>query len=112
MNWKLHAPTPWKIATLKSLIKRAFLISSTQASLEDELIYLKRVFCTLGLIMGDKQSVEEGSVLSNIINWTKIHIFSNTLTRPNTNGYGWKTSKLSAVVTEMISNDALANRSI
>ena len=46
MNWKSHAPTPWKIATLKSLIKRAFLISSTQASLEDELIYLKRVFCT------------------------------------------------------------------
>ena len=35
-----------EIATLKSLIKRAFLISSTQASLEDELIYLKRVFCT------------------------------------------------------------------
>ena len=45
MNWRSHAPTPWKIATLKSLIKRAFLISSTQASLEDELIYL-RVFCT------------------------------------------------------------------
>ena len=40
-----HAPTTWKIATLKSLIKRAFLISSTKVALEDEINYLKNVFC-------------------------------------------------------------------
>ena len=45
MNWMSHAPTTWKIATLKSLIKRAFLISSTKVALEDEINYLNNVFC-------------------------------------------------------------------
>ena len=45
MNWYSHAPTSWKIATLKSLIKRAFLISSKAESLKAELIYLKNTFC-------------------------------------------------------------------
>ena len=45
MNWKSHAPSTWKIATLKSLIKRAFLVSSTNSSLNNELSHLKKVFC-------------------------------------------------------------------
>ena len=45
MNWHSHAPTSWKIATLKSLIKRALLISSKAESLKAELIYLKNTFC-------------------------------------------------------------------
>ena len=43
--WGAHAPTIWKIATLKSLIKRAFLISSTKAALEEELVHIQSVFC-------------------------------------------------------------------
>ena len=46
MNWHSHAPQTWKIATLKSLVKRAFLISSTESSLEKELSHLKKVFAT------------------------------------------------------------------
>ena len=45
INWRAHAPTIWKIATLKSLIKRAFLISSTKAALEEELVHIQSVFC-------------------------------------------------------------------
>ena len=47
MNWKSHAPTTWKIATLKSLVKRAILVSSTDPALEAELRHLKKVFCEL-----------------------------------------------------------------
>ena len=45
MNWYSHAPTSWKIATLKSLIRRAFLVSSKPESLNAELIHLKDAFC-------------------------------------------------------------------
>ena len=44
MNWHSHAPTTWKVATLKSLIKRAFMISSTTFALQKELTHLKEVF--------------------------------------------------------------------
>ena len=47
INWNAHAPAIWKIATLKSLIKRAFLISSTKAALEEELAHIQKVFCDL-----------------------------------------------------------------
>ena len=47
MNWKSHAPSTWKIATLKSLIKRAFLVSSTTTSLDSELDHIKKVFSEL-----------------------------------------------------------------
>ena len=44
MNWYAHAPTTWKIATLKSLVKRAVMISSTQIAMENEITHLKKVF--------------------------------------------------------------------
>ena len=44
MNWDSYAPSTWKIATLKSLIKRAFMISSTQQALDAELQHIKKVF--------------------------------------------------------------------
>ena len=47
INWNAHAPPIWKIATLKSLIKRAFLISSTRIALDSELAHIQRVFCDL-----------------------------------------------------------------
>ena len=49
MNWKSHAPSIWKIATLKSLLKRAFLISSTDVALEAELKHRKNTFFNLSL---------------------------------------------------------------
>ena len=45
MNWNAHAPANWKIATLKCLVKRAFMISSKEEYLQKELEHLKRVFC-------------------------------------------------------------------
>ena len=45
MNWHSHAPTTWKIATLKSLIKRGFLISSKTETLNKELEHIKATFC-------------------------------------------------------------------
>ena len=46
MNWNSYAPSTWKIATLKSLIKRALLISSNDLLLKAELAYIKKVFTT------------------------------------------------------------------
>ena len=37
-------PSTWKIATMKSLIKQALLISSTPTTLECELKHIKKVF--------------------------------------------------------------------
>ena len=44
MNWHAHAPTTWKIATLRSLVTRALYISSTKNALEKEMSHLKKVF--------------------------------------------------------------------
>ena len=44
MNWYSHAPFSWKIATLKSLVKRAFLISSKPQFLNEELDHIKETF--------------------------------------------------------------------
>ena len=44
LNWYACAPTNWKIATVKSLVKRAFNISSTAEALDLELTHLKNVF--------------------------------------------------------------------
>ena len=44
MNWHSHAPYSWKIATLESLVKRDFLISSKPESLNTELMHIKEVF--------------------------------------------------------------------
>ena len=47
IHWKAHAPSSWKIATLKNLVQRAILVSSTKHALEEELHHLKRVFCSV-----------------------------------------------------------------
>ena len=44
MNWHSHAPSTWKISTLRCLVKRAFMISSTDEYLQEELTHLKKVF--------------------------------------------------------------------
>ena len=71
MNWKSHAPQAWKIATLKSLIKRAVLISSTDSALESELEHLKKAFCELNdypsmlvdkIILDERQSAESQTI--------------------------------------------------
>ena len=46
IHWKAHAPSSWKIATLKNLIQRATRICSTEQALKNELEHLKNVFCT------------------------------------------------------------------
>ena len=44
MNWYSHAPFSWKIATLKSLVKHAVLISSKPQFLNEELDHIKETF--------------------------------------------------------------------
>ena len=47
LHWNAHSPTTWKTATVKSLVKRAFSVSSTEAALDSELSRLRRVFTTI-----------------------------------------------------------------
>ena len=42
MNWNSYAPKTWKVATLKSLVKRAFMVSLTEVTLDKELVHLKK----------------------------------------------------------------------
>ena len=44
LNWNADAPKNWKVATVKSLVKRAFIISSTSNALDKELLHIKNVF--------------------------------------------------------------------
>ena len=42
--WNAHAPTEWKIGTLRNLIKRAKLICSDESLVKEEMKYLTNVF--------------------------------------------------------------------
>ena len=44
INWEAYAPKEWKIGTLKGLFRRAFLVSSSEESLNREISHLKYVF--------------------------------------------------------------------
>ena len=44
INWYSHAPSNWKSGTLRNLIKRAKLISSTKLLLRNEIDYIGKVF--------------------------------------------------------------------
>ena len=47
MHWLSFAPNSWKVGTLRSLIQRAYTISSDAPALNVELEYLKKVFIEL-----------------------------------------------------------------
>ena len=47
INWYSHAPSQWKIGTLRNLIARAKNISSTEDLLNNEIEHLKTVFCEI-----------------------------------------------------------------
>ena len=44
LHWDSHAPTNWKKGTLKTLVRRAYLINSTTEYLKQELDHLSKVF--------------------------------------------------------------------
>ena len=44
IHWEAYATSSWKIGTLRGLFRRAFLISSTEESLNREISHLKEVF--------------------------------------------------------------------
>ena len=44
INWRSHAPSNWKIGTLRNLIKRAKSISSSELLLRNEIDYLQHIF--------------------------------------------------------------------
>ena len=44
MDWHSFAPKTWKMGTLKSLIEREILISSTEELLNEEFKHLEKVF--------------------------------------------------------------------
>ena len=47
INWYSHAPSQWKIGTLRNLITKAKSISSTEHFLNHEIDHLKTVFCNI-----------------------------------------------------------------
>ena len=44
INWHSHAPSNWKTGTLRNLIKRANIGSSTKLLLRNEIDYIRKVF--------------------------------------------------------------------
>ena len=44
INWHSHAPSNWKTGTLRNLIKRAKLTSSTKLLLRNDIDYIRKVF--------------------------------------------------------------------
>ncbi len=44
MNWQSFAPKAWKVGTLKGLVRRAFIICSTEEARKKELKFLRNVF--------------------------------------------------------------------
>ena len=44
VHWRAHAPKTWKLGTLKGLFRRAFLVSSSDTNLKNEIDYLKNIF--------------------------------------------------------------------
>lgn len=44
LNWNSFAPKPWKVGTLKGLVRRAFTICSTDEYRDKEVAFLKKVF--------------------------------------------------------------------
>ena len=44
VNWHSHAPSNWKIGTLRNLVKRAKSISSSELLLRNEISYLRNIF--------------------------------------------------------------------
>ena len=53
MHWLSFAPNSWKVGTLRSLIQRAYTISSDAPALNVELEYLKKVFIELNGYAGN-----------------------------------------------------------
>ena len=47
IHWLSYAPEPWKVGTLKTLIRRAHDICSTQEAVSNELKHLLQVFTTI-----------------------------------------------------------------
>ena len=71
INWNSFAPKPWKIGTLKGLVRRAFTICSTTEFRDREIAFLKKVF------------IEINCFPSKIVNKT-IHDVKDRMTRRNT----------------------------
>ena len=44
LNWTSHAPNKWKMSTLRTLVRRAYDIYSTNEDLENELSHIKKDF--------------------------------------------------------------------
>ena len=44
INWHSHAPSNWKIGTLRNLIKRAKIVSSIKLLLRNKIDYIRKVF--------------------------------------------------------------------
>ena len=44
INWNAHAPTEWKVRTLRNLIKQAKIICSGESLVKEEMKYLTKVF--------------------------------------------------------------------
>ena len=44
LNWNAFAPVGWKQGTLRTLVQRSYLVSSTETYLKEELTHLEKAF--------------------------------------------------------------------
>ena len=51
LHWKSFAPTTWKIGTLKTLIKHAYIICSNDKILKEELYHIEKCFSEIMVIL-------------------------------------------------------------
>ena len=82
MRWLSFAPNSWKVGTLRSLIQRAYTISSDAPALNVELEYLKQVFIELngyaGNLVKNIMNAEHQKHLININRNQRILVTENS----------------------------------
>ena len=81
MNWNSHAPTQWKIGTLKNLVKRSIIICSDQHLLQIELDNLRKVFVE----MHDYPSKAVENIIKNELEKENVDITNESQTQTTDN---------------------------
>ena len=74
INWNSHAPTNWKIGTLRNLTKRAKSISSSELLLRNEISYLRHIFT--------EYNDFPLKIVNNVINQELSQIVQQETTKP------------------------------
>ena len=91
LNWKSFAPKTWKIGTLKGLIRRAYVVCSTEEFKNKEISFLKNVFVKINgfpsKIVNKAVNDVKTKMLSNIsvVESSVSNLVENVVTDPQNN---------------------------